>query len=94
MNGPLAMIFVVFVIVLGIGACWGITAQGSATDPLQDSFGDSPADTIVQQDSKLAGLAVTTMPVSSIAFLISICVVLAIAFVWFWKNGHPKGKYG
>ncbi|MFA4849151.1 MAG: hypothetical protein WC626_05430 [Methanoregula sp.] len=94
MNGPLAMIFVVFVTALGFGACWGITAQGSSTSPLQDSFGNGPSETIVQQDSISAGLAVATMPIMTMAFIIAICVVLVITFVWLWKSGHNKqAKY-
>jgi len=91
MSSPLAMILVVFIIVLGIGACWAITGQGASTGPVQDSFGNTQ---ISNQSNESAALAVATMPVMYMAFIIAICVVLVIAFAWMWKTGKTKpSKY-
>jgi len=94
MNGPLAMILVVFVLALGFGACWAITAQGSATAPQQDTFGNNASAAIISQNNQSAGLAVAVMPVIPIAFMIAVCVVLVIAFAWLWKNGQYKERAG
>jgi hypothetical protein len=94
MNGPLAMILVVLIIVMGIGAAWAITAQGAATTPIQDSFGNTATANVINQTNQSAGLAVATMPVVYIAFIIVVCVVLVVAFVWLWNTGkNKKGKY-
>lgn len=94
MNGPLAMIFVVFVIALGFGTCWAITGQGASAGPVQDTFGNQPSEQTIQQDNSTAYLAVAEMLLIPMAFLIAVCVVLVIVFVWFWKKGqYNKGKY-
>ena len=94
MNGPLAMIFVIFIIVLGLGACWAITAQGASAGPITDSFGNRPPNATIEQDNASSSFAVATMPVMYMAFFIAVCVVLVISLVWLWKNGHyQKGKY-
>ena len=94
MSGPLAMLLVVLVIVLGIGAVWAITGQGAATAPIQDSFGNTPSPEVINQTSESASLAVATMPVVYMAFIIAICVVLVISLVWLWRTGKVKGgKY-
>lgn len=90
MNGPLAMIFVILVIVLGIGAAWGITAHGAATAPLKDSFGNVANGSIPNQTAPAANLAVSTMPILPIVFILAVCVVLVIVVLWFWS----RGKYG
>ena len=91
----LAMLMVVFIIVLGIGAVWAITANGAATgSAIADSFGNTPPNNTIIQDNKSAALAVAVMPVAGFAFIIAVCVVLVIAFVWMWKTGKDtKGKY-
>jgi hypothetical protein len=94
MNGPLAMIFVIFVIALGFGACWVITAQGSAAEPMQDSFGNTPDPDLTTQSEIGSGLAIGIMPILPMAFMVAVCVVLVIAFLWFWQNGRYKtSKY-
>ncbi|MCK9591365.1 MAG: hypothetical protein M0Q91_05080 [Methanoregula sp.] len=94
MNGPLAMLLVVFIIVLGIGAAWAITANGAATGPVMDSFGNAPPNNTIEQDNASAALAVSTMAVLPVVFIIGVCVVLVIAVAWLWKSGHSsKGKY-
>jgi hypothetical protein len=94
MNGPLAMIFVVLIIVIGIGAAWAITAQGASTAPIHDSFGNTQTTDVINQTNATSGFAVSTMPVLYIAFIIVVCVVLVVAFVWLWNTGkNKKGKY-
>lgn len=95
MNGPLAMLLVVFVIVLGIGSAWVITANASANgSQVMDSFGQLPPNNTIVQDNRSAALAVAVMPLGLMAFIIAVCVVLVIAFVWMWKTGKDtKGKY-
>jgi hypothetical protein len=88
----LAMFLVVLIIVLGLGACWAITAQGSATGPVTDSFGNTPPASTMTQDNKSVALAVATMPIGLIPFIIAICAILVIAFIWFWKTGHTKAS--
>ena len=91
----LAMLMVVFIIVLGIGAVWAITANGAATgSAVMDSFGNTPPNNTIIQDNKSAALAVAIMPIGFMAFLIAVCVIIVIAFAWLWKSGHnQKGKY-
>ena len=91
----LAMLLVVFIIVIGIGATWALTANGAATGSVvMDSFGNTPPNNTIIQDNKSAALAVAVMPVAGFAFIIAVCVVLVIAFVWLWNNGrNTKGKY-
>ncbi|MCK9591446.1 MAG: hypothetical protein M0Q91_05485 [Methanoregula sp.] len=94
MNGLLAMLFVVLIIVLGLGASWAITANGAATGPSTDTFGNTPPASTIEQDNASASLAVALMPIGTFAFIIAVCVVLVIAIVWLWKSGHnTKGKY-
>lgn len=96
MNGPLAAILVVFVIALGFGACWAITAQGASTPVQEDTFGNEPSAAVVAQDAASASLAVAVMPVIPIAFVVAVCVVLVVGFVWLWNNRYYKkaSKYG
>ena len=94
MNGPLAMILVILIIVLGIGATWAITANGAATGPVADTFGNTPSSNTLNQTNATAALGVSLMPIAGFAFIIAVCVVLVIAIVWLWKTGHyQKGKY-
>lgn len=95
MNGPLAMLLVIFIIVLGIGAAWAITANASANgSAVMDSFGNLPPNSTIQQDNKSAALAVAVMPLGLMAFIIAVCVVLVIVFAWMWKTSKDtKGKY-
>ena len=93
MSSPLAMLLVVLVIVLGIGAVWAITGQGASTAPVQDSFGDTQSPEVINQTTASSSLAVATMPIIYMAFIIAVCVVLVIAFVWLWRSGKSKGKY-
>jgi len=90
MSGPLAMILVVLVIVIGIGAAWAITGQGAATAPVKDTFGNTQSPAVINQSNQSAGLAVATMPTIYIAFIIAVCVVLVMAFAWLWKTGKSK----
>lgn len=90
----LAMLLVVFIIVLGIGAIWAITANGAATGPVMDTFGQTPPNNTIEQNNQSTSLAVALMPIATFAFIIAVCVVLVIAFVWLWTSGHnKKGKY-
>ena len=92
----LAMLMVVFLIVLGIGAVWAITANGAATgSAISDSFGQMPPNNTIIQNNKSAALAVAvTYPILPFVFIIAVCVVVVIAFVWMWKTGKDtKGKY-
>jgi hypothetical protein len=94
MSGPLAMILVVMVIVIGIGSVWAITGQGASTAPVQDSFGNTQSPAVINQANTSGSLAVATMPIIYMAFIIAVCVVLVIAFVWLWRSGKSKpGKY-
>ena len=70
MANLVAMIFVVMVIVLGIGACWAITASGSATPTSTDTFGNTPPADTIAHNSDSSGLAISAMPVVFIAFFI------------------------
>ena len=92
----LAMLMVVFLIVLGIGAVWAITANGAATGSVvMDTFGQAPPNNTIEQNNASAALAVAvTYPILPIVFIIAVCVVVVIAFVWMWKTGKDtKGKY-
>jgi hypothetical protein len=94
MNGPLAMIFVVLVIILGIGSVWAITARGASAGPITDSFGNTQNASIIAQNNQTAGIAVSTMPIIYLAFIIAVCVVIVIGLVWLWNTGKSKsGKY-
>lgn len=92
MGNVTALIFVVLVIVLGIGACWAITASGSSTTAPQDTFGDKPSASTIQQNNASANMAVKTMPVMFISFFIMVCVILVAAFAWLWKTGKSKAS--
>lgn len=94
MNSPLAMILVVLVIVLDIGAIWAITGQKASTAPMQDSFGNTQPAPIINQTGESAGFAVATMPIIYMAFIIAVCVVLVASFAWLWRTGKSKpNKY-
>ncbi len=90
MNGPLAMILVIFVIVLGIGACWAITGQAASTGPVEDTFGENQNPEIIEQANGTAGVAIETMPLVYLPFAVGVCAVLVIAFAWLWKTGRSK----
>ena len=92
MANIVAMIFVVMVIVLGIGTCWAITANGAATPSSTDTFGDAPPVLAQGQNAASSDVAVATMPVIYIAFFIMICVVLVAGFAWLWKSGKSKAS--
>ena len=92
MANLIVMIFVVMVMVLGIGACWAIAASGSSSATPVDTFGaQPPADTVSQSDAA-STLSVATMPVLVIAFFIMICVILVASFAWLWKTGKSKAS--
>ena len=94
MANLVAMIFVVFVIVLGIGACWAITANGATTTAATDTFGNKPPAQAITQDNASSKLATSGMPILYIAFFIMICVILTAAMAWLWKTGKSKpSKY-
>lgn len=92
MANLVAMIFVVLVLVLGIGACWAITASGSATTTPTDTFGNTPPTDTVAHNAASSGLAVASMPALFIAFFIMICVILVAAIAWLWKTGTSKAS--
>jgi len=90
MGNVVALLFVAFVVVLGIGACWAITANGAATDTPTDTFGNTPPADTVAHNADSSGLAVATMPVLLVAFFIIVCVVLVAGFAWLWNTGKSK----
>lgn len=90
MGNMIPLIFVIFVVVLGIGACWAIAASGAATDTPTDTFGNTPPADTVAQNQQSSGVAVATMPVLLIAFFIMVCVVLVAGFAWLWNTGKTK----
>jgi predicted small integral membrane protein len=92
MANLVAMIFVVLVMVLGIGACWVIAANGATSGTATDTFGNTPSADTVAQDAAASDLAVKSMPVLLIAFFIMVCVILVAAFVWLWKTGKTKAS--
>ena len=92
MANLVAIIFVVMVMVLGIGACWVIAANGSATSTPTDTFGNTPPANTVTHNTASSGLAVASMPVLIIAFFIMICVILVAAVAWLWKTGTSKAS--
>jgi uncharacterized membrane protein YqiK len=92
MGNLIALIFVVLVIILGIGACWAITANGASTAPAQDTFGNKAPASAIQQGNESASLAVKTMLVLLIAFFIMVCVILVAGVAWFWKTGKSKAS--
>jgi hypothetical protein len=94
MGNLLTLIFVMLVIVLGIGACWAITANGAATTAPSDTFGQKPPAQAMNQDNASARTATATMPVLLIGFIIMICVILVASVAWFWNVGKSKpSKY-
>lgn len=92
MGNLLALIFVMMVIVLGIGACWAIAANGAAIPIQNDTFGDGPPADAIAQNEAASHTAVTTMPVLLIGFIIMICVILVASVAWFWKTGTSKAS--
>jgi len=92
MNGPLAMILVIFVIVIGIGSAWAITAQSAAQPPMQDSAGHTQNSSVINATAATSSIAISTMPILNMAFIIAVCVILVIVLVWFWRNGQYKQK--
>lgn len=94
MGNLLSFIFVVLVMIIGIGACWAIAASGSSTTATTDTYGDHPPAATIQQNNASASMAVKTMPVLFIGFFVMICVILAAAVAWLWKTGKSKpSKY-
>jgi hypothetical protein len=92
MGNLTALIFVVMVLVLGIGACWAITANGASTTPPTDTFGNRASNQTIDQNNASAHLSVQTMPIVFIAFFIMICVVLVAGVAWLWKSGKSKAS--
>jgi disulfide bond formation protein DsbB len=92
MANLVALIFVVLVLVLGIGACWAITANGAATTTSTDTFGDHPPTDTIHQNNASSGTAVKTMPVLLIGFFVMICVILVAGFAWLWGAGKSKAS--
>jgi hypothetical protein len=92
MANLVALIFVIMVLVLGIGACWAITANGAATTAPTDTFGHRASNETIQQNNASTSVAVETMPVLFIGFFVLICVVLVAAFAWLWKTGKSKAS--
>lgn len=92
MGNLIALILVVLVIVMGIGAVFAITANGAATTPATDTFGDTASPDTIAHNNQSSGLAVASMPVMFIVFFIMICVVLVAAVVWLWKTGKSKSS--
>jgi len=92
MGNLTALIFVVMVLVLGIGACWAITANGAATAPPTDTFGNRAPDQTIEQDNASARVSVQTMPILFIAFFVVVCAVLVAGAVWLWKSGKSKSS--
>ena len=92
MGNLTTLIFVAFVIVLGIGTVWVIAANGSMSTTPVDTFGDTPPAQAMVQNNASADMAVKTMPMLLIAFIIMVCVILVAAFAWFWKTGNSKAS--
>jgi len=92
MANLIAMMFVVLVMVLGIGACWAIAASGAATTTPTDTFGDTPPADTTTQNTAASSLSVASMPILMIAFFVMVCVVLVSAFAWLWKTGKSKAS--
>jgi phage-related minor tail protein len=92
MGNMIALILVAFVIVLGIGACWAITANGAAAGTATDTFGNTPPADTIAHDGESSGLAVATMPVMLIAFFVLVCVILVAGFAWLWNTGKSKAS--
>lgn len=90
MGNVAALLLVVMVIVIGIGACWAITANGAATGTATDTFGNAPSAEVQAHNTDSSGVAIATMPILLIAFFIMICVVLVAAFAWLWNTGKSK----
>lgn len=90
MANLIALLFVAFVIVIGIGSCWVITASGSATPVATDTFGNTPSSTAMIQDNQSSGMAVAAMPTLFISFFVMVCVILCAGMVWLWKTGKTK----
>lgn len=94
MANLLGLIFVVFLIGFGVMACYGIVANGASQTPTVDSFGNQPPAPSVAQQAQSSSFATATMVVLPIIFIISICVVIVAAIVWFYKTGSRKNKNG
>ena len=92
MTNLVAMILVIFAIVIGIGACWAIAANGAVAPDSTDTFGDAPPADTVYQSAASSEIAVATMPVLAISFFIVICVILVASFAWLWKTGKSKAS--
>ena len=94
MTNVLTGIFVLMVIVLGFGAVWMITMNGSTSASVEDSFGNTPSPEQVQASDQAAGLAVQSNGIIPAAFFLSLLVVIAAAFMWFGKSGpNRSSKY-
>lgn len=92
MANLIALIFVVLVIVLGIGTCYVIVANGASTTTSVDTFGDNPPADTVTQNEVSSSFAVASMPILFIGFFIMICVILVAAIAWLWKTGKSKAS--
>lgn len=85
-----ALFFVVLVIVLGIGACWVITANSATMTTPTDTFGENPPSTTTDHNTASSELAVSSMPVVMVGFFVMVCVILVAVFAWLWKSGKSK----
>ena len=92
MANLVALLFVVFAVVLGIGACWVIAANGAAHPVVNDTFGNAPSAEIQEHNAGSTGIAVSTMPVLYICFFVLVGVVLVAGFAWLWKTGKSKAS--
>ena len=92
MGNLIALILVIMVIVLGVGACWAITANGAATASASDSFGNTAPVSTINQNEQSSSVAVGTMSVLLIPFIILICVLLVSGFAWLWATGKSKAS--
>jgi hypothetical protein len=92
MSALTSTIFVILVIVLGIGGIWIITAHGASTPAIKDSYGNTADANTIHQNNESGSLAIATMPLAMMPFIIVICIVLVIAVAWLWRTGTTKGK--
>ena len=90
MANLVALIFVILVVVIGIGSVFAITANGAATTPAKDTFGNTAPISVIQHNNESSNLAVKTTPTIFIVFFVMICVVLVAAIAWLWKTGKTK----
>lgn len=92
-----AMIFVIMIVVLGIGSCWAITAQGAANGPQVDTFNNSVNATYLSHVTTISTpFGISSMVVTYIPFFLAVLVLISMVFAWLWKAGHgtqSQSKY-